>query len=292
MTDDEIKYALSKISINELTTKIETYRNFDFSKISDEDLFNEILNVLLIDVDGLKKAIMLPRFNSYPKGTRFYRVRTISSEDNNVPLDSMKVESDAWNPPEKFVTTIGRLNKINESLLYTSPIEPYIAIQEIKVPDNEKFSLIVYEAKKEIKVCMVGIWEDIPFLNENENLKMRIMYNFLKDEFKRDVGIGTEYLYRASENITKVHFTFPRHMQDAWCYPSVAYQGAVNVCFQPEIAKELLNLVGVLICKVKRNEVGHEIKCIGIASGFNNDDIFNYYAFDREAWKDKFPEFK
>ena len=81
-------------------------------------------------------------------------------------------------------------------MLYTSPINPSIAIEEIKIKDGERFCLIVYEAKTAIKVSLIGQWEDLPELNTEENLKMRIISNFLNDEFTRDVGTGTEYLYR------------------------------------------------------------------------------------------------
>ncbi|GAB7098104.1 TPA: hypothetical protein O4510_000172 [Staphylococcus aureus] len=45
----------------------------------------------------------------------------------------MQIPQDFWNPPEKLVKKPGRLNKIGESLLYVSPIDPYVCINELKI---------------------------------------------------------------------------------------------------------------------------------------------------------------
>lgn len=287
----EVKELLSKIETVEIIKKIENFRKLDFKKISDTDLFNEISKTISANVNGIEKAILFPRFATYPPKTRFYRVRALQPEDHYIPLKAMTFEADAWNPPAQFVKTRGRLNNVNESLLYTSPIQPQIAVEEMKINDGERFCLIVYESISDIKVTMIGLWEDLPELNSEENLKMRLISNFLNDEFTRDVGVGTEFLYRTSERIVKDYFDLPpRVVQDAWCYPSVASKPSVNVCFRPEIAKDLLELKGVQICNVKREKNQYLFNCQAIAVGFDEEKKFKYYQIDHPICKGIFPE--
>ncbi|NGM61143.1 hypothetical protein G5B30_04335 [Sphingobacterium sp. SGG-5] len=288
---DKVKELLSKIEVVEIIKKIEIYRKLDFKTISDQDLFNEILKVILVNVNGVDRSFLFPRLASYPHKTKFYRVRAVESDDHYCPLKAMTFEQDAWNPPSEFIKKRGRLNNIHESLLYTSPINPFVAVEEIKVKDGEWFCLIVYEAKVEIKVSIIGQWEDLPELSADENLKMRIISNFLNDEFTRDVGEGTEYLYRASERIAKDYFDLPpRIVQDAWCYPSIAQKNCANVCFRPEIAKDVLKLVGVQICKITKENGDYLFTCPVIATGFDDDKKFKYYSVDHPICKEIFPE--
>ncbi|OLS39193.1 hypothetical protein BTR25_13530 [Bacillus sp. MRMR6] len=199
----------------------------------------------------------------------------------------MRVEQDAWNPPANIIKAMGRLNKVNESLLYTAPGDPLVAIKEAKVKDGEFFSLIVYKARDEIKVNRIGNFERIEQLTELENLKLRLLINFLRDEFTKDVGQGTEYLYRVSERIAKDYFDLPPKVaQDAWLYPSVAKKESFNVCFRPELAKELLDLQGVVICRL--SDKGIESKAI--ANGFDDEGIFKYHAIGSQLQKQVFPE--
>ncbi|CAL2083195.1 conserved hypothetical protein [Tenacibaculum dicentrarchi] len=289
----QCKQLLRKIKTVDLIKKIENFRNIDIKTISDKDLFNEISKTISVNINGLNKAILFPMITKYPVNTRFYRVRKIAKDDVYLPLKAMTFESDAWNPPEKFITKRGRLNKVNESLLYTSPKDPSIAVEELKIEENERFCLIVYESTDEVKASMIGVWEDIPELNDDENLKMRIINNFLRDEFTRDVGEGTEFLYKVSEQITKDYFDLPpKTVQDAWCYPSIAKKQSINVCFRPYIAKNLLKLVGVQICKVQKDNKGYLFNCNVIASGFDNKGKFIYHYIDSKHSREIFPEIK
>ena len=74
--------------------------------------------------------------------------------------------------------------------------------------------LIEYEALKDVKVVNIGMWKSNSDLSEEENLKMRMMMNLLGDLFSRDVGDGTELLYRLSERIAKDYFDLSSEVQD------------------------------------------------------------------------------
>ncbi|MBD9381145.1 hypothetical protein IB258_07830 [Achromobacter sp. ACM02] len=206
-------------------------------------------------------------------------------------MKGMRVESDAWSPPAHVVGA-GRLNRVGEPLLYTSPGNPTVAVEEMKIPDGENFSLIVYEALEDIRVSTIGVTPDLPNLNKDEVLKLRMLNDFLAHEFTRDVGVGTEYLYNISDVIAKDYFDLPPQMQDAWCYPSVAARPAANVCFRPDLAKRKLRLVGVQIntCNRDQNGMRFQVKCI--ASGFDGDGVFCYHSIGSDVQRVVFPDIR
>ncbi len=284
---------LSHVTLTEILNKIEHFQKIDWKTISDNDLMHEILNVISVKVNGINRAMLIPRFGKYPSGTRFYRVRKINDEDFRIPCDTIKKEQDVWNPPVECVTRPGRLNKVNESLLYTSPGTPLVPIKEMNISESEKFGLIVYESVQPIKVVLIGLWEDFPDLSEEENLKMRLYNHFFYTEFTKDVGLGTEYLYRVSERITKDYFDLPpRDCQDAWCYPSIASKQNLNVCFRPEIARDVLKFVGVQFAQLEKTDHGYFIKCNYIGSGFDSNQNLLYYSVLSDICREIFPEFQ
>lgn len=287
----DIHNLLSHVTLTEILNKIEHFQKVDLKTISDNDLMNAILSVISVKVNGIDQAMLIPRFGEYPSGTRFYRVRKINDEDFKIPCDTIKKEQDVWNPPVECVTRLGRLNKVNESLLYTSPITPLVPIKEMNISESGKFGLIVYESVQPIKVVLIGLWKELPDLSEEENLKMRLYNHFLYTEFTKEVGLGTEYLYRVSERITKDYFDLPpRDCQDAWCYPSIASKQNLNVCFRPKIARDVLKFVGVQFAQLEKTDHGYLIKCNHIGSGFDSNQNLLYYPVLSNKCREIFPE--
>lgn len=133
---------LKHVDISDLHEKICKFRDLDFKKLSYQEVQNEILKVITFDTPYGNISALTPSSGSYPAGTRFYRVRAIDEDDRNLPLRSMSKICDCWEPPSNIVKA-GRLNKEKESLLYTSPMQPHIAVEEMKAKDNQLFSLIV-----------------------------------------------------------------------------------------------------------------------------------------------------
>lgn len=283
-----IKQFLKNVDVNHLLDKIDEFKKMDIRDISDKKLFDSISNILTFTTDSGNKFEMPVLMGNYAKGTKFYRVRVLDPNDTTIPLKGMKVEQDAWNPPPEYIKVRNRLNNVNESLLYTSPINPLVAIRETKIKMGEHFALIVYKAKETIKVSRIGEFNSIEGLTADENFKLRLLINFLRDEFTRDVGAGTEFLYRVSERIAKDYFDLPpRVIQDGWCYPSVAKKGSFNVCFRPEIAREVLELQGVILCKQKFPQ----FECKSVCS-LNGNGLFEYFPIGSEVQKSLFPEIK
>ena len=291
----EIKNFLKYVDISELQNKICEFRDLDFKNMSYGDIKQAILKVILFNTPYGNISILMPTTGNYPVGTIFYRVREIlPSDDRKIPLKSMSYVSDCWSLPENKVR-LGRLNKEKESLLYTALQDPSVAIEELKIPDDELFSLIIYKATQQINVNVVGFLSNSEKLNEDEKLnkdeklKVKMIQDFLKHEFIRDVGVGTEYLYQFSESIAKDHFDLPSHLQDAWCYPSIAKKGGYNVCFRKDKCNKL-ELIGVQITSVHRINVGYrfDVKCIAVDCG--NGINLSYHGIGSEIQKKLFPE--
>lgn len=226
----------------------------------------------------------------YPKGTIFNRIRPFKEQKEM--LEQMNFVQDAWNCPANLVTTYGRLHRPNESLLYVSP-NAITAIEETKIKYNQPFALIQYEATEDIKANCMGIFnvqEQQHELSSNQLVKLRIINDFIKDEFTRDVGKGTEYLYRTSEFIAKHFFDLPpRVVQDAWCYPSIANKPSVNLCFRPEIAKEILQLKGIQLgLDYEVSDSSLKLSIIGIMTEGYDGDLLSH-KIGSEKQKEVFP---
>lgn len=283
-----IKDFLKYVSISDMHNKIDEFRDSDFKNMSYKDISEAVTKVITFQTPNGNISILNRSIQTYPKGTKFYRVRKLSTDDRILPLKGMSKISDCWEPPENIVG-LGRLNKKGESLLYTSPINPVIAIEELKIEDDELFSLIEYEATDDINVAMIGIKPLIEGLTEEEALKIRMIEDFLKHEFIRDVGKGTEYLYRISELITKDYFDLPPQCQDAWCYPSIASKIGVNVCFRKN-KKHKLKFRGVQITSIKKENDNYAFKVRCIAISAEDKTNLSYHMIGSNIQKRVFPE--
>lgn len=260
--------------------KIRYFRSLNIKNLSNSEISKEIADVLC--VGGM--FIYRPNIATYPSGTEFFRVRKLSIHDNN-----FKKYSDFWEPPQNCVKNYGRLNKVGEALLYVSPMNPWTAINEMKIDEDSPFALIKYVSNSDVKVNIIGgvcDYTTLGFTNKNAIFIHEIYNDFFRDEFSRDVGVGTEHLYRVSEIIAKQYFDLPpRDAQDAWAYSSVQDKTKYNVCFRPEIAHDLLNLHGAMICRIKNDDI--MVHCIAV--GTENEDI-KYCQLGSEEQQHLFPE--
>lgn len=285
--DKNIENFLKNIDHIDLIRKIFDFRKLNIKNMESGEISKKIMDVLCFN----QRFCYIPQIRHYPKDTKFFRVRKL--EGTTVPLKNLSYLSDFWNPPSGRIKTYQRLNKPNESLLYTSLINPFVAIGEMKIKKDEFYALIVYSAKDIVKVNCIGAeynYENIKIVDKQAILANELINNFFIDEFCRDVGIGTEYLYKVSEVIAKDYFDLPPKVaQDAWLYPSVQNKTMYNVCFRPEIAKELLKLDGAIIGKYENNE---EIKAVCVTHGFDDKGYAMLYEIGSDVQKEIFPEIK
>ena len=89
---------MSRISIEDIVKKQEIFRSLNIKKLTDDELFQALMSVISFDIDGTgrEKAILNPRSYSFPKGTRFYKIRKLDLEDHYIPLKALATEQDAW----------------------------------------------------------------------------------------------------------------------------------------------------------------------------------------------------
>ncbi len=270
---------LRYVDTTELQEKICEFRKLDFKNLTNSEIHQAIFKVIMFKTPEGDVAELPTSTASYPKETRFYRIRTLSETDRRVPLNSMSLVSDCWAPPSNIVQT-GRLNKAGEPLLYTTPCNYSIAVEEMKIREDQLFSLIVYESVDTIKVAHIGIRHTDDNFSKEETLKQNMLQDFLSHEFTRDVGKGTEFLYKISEAIIKDYFDLPPSVQNAWCYPSVAKKNGVNVCFRPDDSKLKLKLIGVLISYAKKVGEDYLLSPKVFAQDSSDGINLNYYVAD------------
>lgn len=273
-----------EVDSNVLWDKIQRFRSMNKEHLSMKELQNEILDVISFNNVSLLN-LYTQRF--YPNHNMF-RIRKL--ENKTIPNKDIKVTSDAWSPAAKYVTKLGRLNKVGESLLYVCP-DIYTAIKETKTKVDEPFALMVYDVVEEIKATSIGLNQNFDSFAGENKMKMRLIHDFLKEEFSRDVAEGLEHLYRVSEIIAKDYFDLPpRDMQDAWVYPSIADKPSINLCLRPELAAEKLTLKGVLIVEnytLSGREVG--LNVLAVAKD-DQDGVMEYFEMNSEEQKRLFPD--
>lgn len=283
----QLKDFLQYVDAAHLHEKICTFRELDFKRMSYQEVQSAITDVITFKTPYGNVGILTPMNVIYPAGSRFYRVRSLPDDDRTLPLRTMSKVADCWEPP-KDIVRLGRLNRDNESLLYTA-LEAFVAVEEMKIDNNQLFSLIVYEALEPINATVIGAAPNIDGFSRDEALKVRMLQDFLKHEFIRDVGKGTEYLYRISESITKDYFDLPPDIQDAWCYPSVAKKSFYNVCFRKD-KRTKIKFIGTQISSVIRNNDNYLFQPRFIAITSEDNINLSYHKIGSEVQKKLFPE--
>jgi len=107
--------------------KISAFRKNNIKDLSDEELGTRIRDTLM----NHNMFTYITNNGVYKKDTLFFRVRKLNSSI----ISEMNIhdESDLWEPPTNCVKQIGRLNKVGETLLYTAPQNPNVAIKETHI---------------------------------------------------------------------------------------------------------------------------------------------------------------
>ena len=279
---------LKNVDEVELRRRIRRFRNLNFEGMEYSEIANEIDNVLTSN----GTFMLIPDIYTYPTGVFFYRTRTL--KDVQRLNETISKISDFWNPPVELMdkNMYGRLNKPQESLLYTAPIDALVAVDEIvpKLEKDNNLLLIAYQSIEKIKVNFIGgdFYSGKFGIHDEKAIRVGETYNdFFRVDFMRDVGKGTEYLYKISEIIAKQYFDLPpREIQDAWAYPSIKTKTKCNVCFRAEIAKDLLELQGAVIAKYDQQQV----HCYKVIHGFDQTGRPIYHEIGSEIQKRLFPE--
>lgn len=198
---------------------------------------------------------------------------TLEGNYNSLYFLSMNCESDMWARPASMVTDYNRLNKPNQSVLYTS-FDGSTTLLEADVNDSDLFFMICYKRTKPIMFSDCSRFVAFDELTEDENLKRYVIFNLLRNEFVREFPktYDKQSQYCLSSNIAE-HF-FIDNGVDAIQYPSVKGLGAYNFAFFGNKANDFLIPVCVKFCYLRERVGERQAHIEVIANGFWQDNKF------------------
>ena len=261
-------YDCTKEELNKLTGSLKSFSEMNYGECSDDDI-----------LDGFIKALQINHVFAYTpqpyyltKDELLFRVRSASY--SKLPYEKFRNEADCWNPP-KDKATQGRLNKLHESMLYTTLGNPLICMDECHIEIGNQFMLMVYSVLDEIEFSLIGgrLHPELEKkLTPNSLRYHQICTLFLNDFFSRPVDECNKEYYRVTDLLANRIFTNKEVGQRAWGYATVAGEdkrGFINLCIDPAIAKAHLQLKGVILgTRLSKNA----IKIDGIVESFDRDN--------------------
>lgn len=220
-----------------LSRKIATYEKLARRTRSREQITKDIHDVILADRDGSGWATLPCVTRTLPGGTRLFRIRRIKSDADVTDI------KDLWEAPPVSVNA-GRLNIPREPLIYTSVDSPSTAAYEVRMEPGERFALIEYESKIDLKYALIGEYQENNYLSGAERRKLDLILGFLKDIFTQRTHPEEGHVYAAPEIVVKNFCDWPPEVSQAWGCGSVAAPGGkgYNLCFRPETAKAYLRV--------------------------------------------------
>ena len=83
-------------------------------------------------------------------------------------------------------------------------------------------------------------------------LSYQILREFVRSEFLKPVGKGTEYLHRISGSMCRVWFDDKD--SDGWLYPSMQSPNDLNIAIKPESAHKKLKIEDIRIVQMVNKE--------------------------------------
>ncbi len=226
---------------------IDKWRMLDLRKLNDDDFDKELTKFL-------KKlgAYFTSNIDGYNK-VKFWRIRKFAT--------ILKDESEFWDPPQKDASgnkcKMGRCNAEGNPVLYVSE-KLKTPFEEMVIKPNDLVYLIKYQQIKALKLMRVIPEQFIPkslnkvLYNTEDILSYQIIRDFIRSEFLKPVGEGTEYLHRISGSICRIWFNDDN--SDGWFYPSVPSPSDYNIALKSESAHEKLKIMEIRIVKMVDKE--------------------------------------
>lgn len=223
---------------------IEKWRNLDLRKMTDNELdsdFSEFLDSLkTYPVSTLQKSFL-----------KLWRVRKFNYLFKDI--------SECWEPPPNK-TPMGRCNADGSPILYVSE-QLNTPFEELNIGFREQFYAIKYRSLKHLYLKNIVPKEleathknGQPIYDKESMLSYQILREFVRSEFLKPVGKGTEYLHRISASMCRVWFH--DNDSDGWLYPSVQSPLEKNVAIKPSSAKNKIEIADLRIARlVPKNEV-------------------------------------
>ena len=150
-------------------------------------------------------------------------------------------------------------------------------------------SLISYRAKAKVVVTQIGIDFDYSNLTDDQTIKIKMLTDFLYDEFTRDISTGSEHRYQISNLIAEEMYpVLPGGA--GWCYPSTIRGGRhVNVCFVADTVHDFLEFVGVIESTPLIKNGTEWLLRYGSVGRPNEDGLLEYEKFRAERHASMIP---
>lgn len=226
----------------EILRHIEEWRTFDLRNSSFDAVEARVKELR----DRVGRAIITRRTTSLPK---LWRVQRFQPD-----RDWGRASSVLCRPGG--AQSIGRCHGVGDCVLYcaTDAATAFEEVRDVRAVPGAEFVLIQYKGSKNFSLNKV-VGNPVPRALDGTNLisgahliAYQIMREFVRTEFTRVVGSGTEYLYMLSA-------AFSRHWADydryhGWLYPSERSFGGENVCLKESAIQGNLSIVAVLRGKV------------------------------------------
>ena len=167
---------------------IEKWRNLDLRKKEDSEIDKDLSSFL----DSLETfGVSIVEKNWF----KLWRLRKF-----NYPIKDV---SECWEPPA-VNSTMGRCNAKGLPVLYVSE-KLKTPFEELVIQSNEQVYIIMYKQIKRLnlkriisKEFKVTDTNGKTFYDNNSMLSYQILREFVRSEFLKPVGNGTEYLHRIS----------------------------------------------------------------------------------------------
>ena len=228
------------------------------------DLRTASFDAIVASMEALRDKLafwVVQRSSSRPR--KLWRVRKRTGAEQFDRVD------DLWEPPERYA----RLNRCNQSgspLLYCSK-DLATALDECDVVEQDQLLLVKYRPNTQLRVNrIVGNFDPNPVNGDpvivgDGLLAYRIMREFLRAEFTKPVGEGTEALYKVSAAVC--HVWAGSDDSDGWIYPSIRspLAGNDNLALDPRSARSKLDIESAYWC-VAENVQASELRFGGSPS--------------------------
>lgn len=268
----------SDIDTREITSRIEEFRRRAEAGIEDTECIDAVSSIF-------GRAYSFPtEMSQYEAGRIFYRARAIEDSDTKIPLRTINNVNDAWEPPADFVKTQGRLNAVGQSILYCCPGDPSLAIDEARARGRRHVAVMSYRSVRAINVSIIGNYTKSSLPKDSLT---QLFYNFLDEEFGREVQKGDEGRYSISRAIADTFFNYPE--QDAWAYRSVQSSQKFNLAFLPKMSRQCLELSGVMICDLGGSS-SDQLKVKMVVDFDEHSGTARYHRIGSNEQKRIFPE--
>lgn len=219
---------------------IENWRSFDLRRLSDSDIDNQLTEFL--EKLGVYTVTTL---NTRP--FRLWRIRKFDYLFNNI--------EECWEPPENKAV-MGRCNAHGAPALYVSE-DLETPFEELNIQPGEKVYAIKYDVIEDLNIKRIVPKELVdkddknkPLYDPESMISYQILREFVRSEFLRPVGKGTEYLHKISASMCRVWFHSDE--SDGWVYPSVQTPSKNNIALKPGSARIKLKINEVRIVRLEQ----------------------------------------